>query len=1088
MNRLPTPSELMRSKRPYLYSDSECTDAYRLSETELSHHLETLTARNQHKDFEVFCRKLSERELCPNLRPQTGPEGGGDGKVDTETYPVDEQISERWYVGDGKSGAERWGFAFSTKKVWSEKVRSDVKGIVDTERDYGRIIFITSRPTRQRDRLRIQDELKEQYGISVTILDREWIIDRVFSHSHKDLVHEHLKAGEYQPDRIKLGPRDFKRQQTLDELEARLVKQGSTVQEQTQAVTDTFEAARLSRELEKPRFETEGRFSRAITYAKKYGMTYQHLRAVYEYAWTAFWWFDDVEIMNQQYEEVEKIAFASEHAVHIAKVCNLHQILAGRVSKGYETSEELFFVERTKRLKDKLEDLAADGSRPSNALHAETLLVFRRMSENTLLGEQRDFDSIWLDLIDIIHRAAGLAEYPADLIEAMVNAIAEFMPDSEAFDRLVETLAEFMADRSKEVKAGTFYLQQGERKLNAEKPIDGIKWLGRAVLYLSKDESREDQAKALYYLTVGYRGAGLYWAARAAVLAAIIQYLALSEIEGKLRVETIPALNLFALVSLQLGHVFDFLSAVRFLQAIGRSAPLDEDSEAMLNTKLTELDRLLSCLFIVQPSEQVRRLQGLPDVLEGLMLFSARLTLLYRLGHIDALRADGSIPKEEKDEDFYEMMTLLASQPACRSLPKSVVLFDDMFSGVQTKILGVDIEIETSSILEGVLQAETYAAAIEGFSATLLNTDVLPHTEKLKVRIRQLDDIQDASITVDDNRVMEVSVPTNWQLTDFSNIGNYNEHIISYCIHALVSVAVIGNPEKTIEELVQVENGLERATMFCRAGIARNRVFGTHAGSISDWSDFVGQPFPMTSNAPDSPAINELPPRAAGDEEERPQGFDEIRRHDDIVVQAIINPRLWDAAEWKGMMYGVSALGEPPVLGLMFANSSKGEAIFGEWIERFGKEDTHDALHISVIKGIDRQNPFHYRGHITQNLFALTGLSGKTLVNTSRMNTMTVENHANLDRFCEHLEASGAYYLVPVALDGVGTPNLLMEQAILKRQFNVREAWEIGPHDIDAVAVRSDDDVVVPVGEGTPPFFELVRQREGKQKKSPSDK
>ncbi|MEJ8308029.1 hypothetical protein [Agrobacterium larrymoorei] len=101
MDRLPSPSKLMRVRRPERYSDSERVDAYRLSESELRNHLDTLTDRNQHKDFENFCRKLCERELAPNLRPQTGPEGGGDGKVDTETYPVALDIAERWYAAPG---------------------------------------------------------------------------------------------------------------------------------------------------------------------------------------------------------------------------------------------------------------------------------------------------------------------------------------------------------------------------------------------------------------------------------------------------------------------------------------------------------------------------------------------------------------------------------------------------------------------------------------------------------------------------------------------------------------------------------------------------------------------------------------------------------------------------------------------------------------------------------------------------------------------------------------------------------------------------------------------------------------------------
>lgn len=1077
MSQFPKPSEMMRIRRPYLYSDSECTDAYRLSESELSHHLDTLTDRNQHKDFEIFCRKLSERELCPNLRPQTGPEGGGDGKVDTETYPVNELISERWYVGDGKSGTERWGFAFSAKKDWSDKARSDVNGIVGTERGYDRIIFITNRPARQRDRLRIEDELRREHGVAVTIFDREWIIDRVFSHGHKDLAHEHLKAGEHQPDKIKLGPRDFKRQQALDELEFGLKKLGATPQEQTQAVSDTFEAARLSRELEKPRFETEGRFRRAINHAKKYGASYQHLRAVYEYVWTAFWWFDDIETMQDQYEQIEAIAFASGQAVHISKVCNLHQLLVGRVFQGHETPEELSFADRSKRLKEKLLELAAEKSLPNNALYAETLLVFHRMSEMSLSRERENLDEIWQDLCGIIDRAAGLGEFPADMLETMVDAISESAPDSKAFDTLVEKLAEFMAERSKEIKAGIIYLQQGERKLNAEKPIDGIKWLGRSVIHLSKDESKEDQAKALYYLAVGYRGAGLRWAARATALASVIQYLALSETEGELRVETIPALNLFAMLSLQLGHIMDVLSAIRFLQAIGSNAPLDKKSEERLKNQIFQFDQLLACLLIIQLPEEIERLDRLPDVLEGLALFSARLALLYRLGHLDKLKSDGSIPEGTEDKEIFEMMTILASQPACRSLPNKVVIFDEAFSGVRTKILGVEIEIGASNTLEGILQAETYAAAFEGFAATLLNSGAFPHTEKFRVRISQLENIEEASIHEDDDSTMRVYVPTDWRLAEVSNIGKYNKHLIFSCIHALASVAMLRDATATIEELVRTENAFERATLFCRAGISRNRAFGTHAGRISDWDDYINQNFLMATDAPATPSAIKLPPHGGDDEKDGVQVFGEIRSHDDVIVRAIINPRAWDAAEWKGMMYGVAILGQAPYLGLIFANASKGEAVFKEWLIRFGKEDSQDEIYISVIKGIDRENPFHYRGHITQDFRTLSEEPGKVFVNTSRLNTMTVDNHQNLEMFCEHLRACGAYFLVPAFLNASGIPELHMELAILKQKFHVREAWQIGPHDVDAMAIRPSDDVIIPEGETAPPIHELTKIR-----------
>jgi hypothetical protein len=93
--------------------------------------LETLTRRKQEIEFEHFCRRLSEKEICPNLLPQTGSTGGGDSKVDTETYPVSDEISLRWYEGKGREASqERWAFAFSTKKDWRSKVRSDVEKII----------------------------------------------------------------------------------------------------------------------------------------------------------------------------------------------------------------------------------------------------------------------------------------------------------------------------------------------------------------------------------------------------------------------------------------------------------------------------------------------------------------------------------------------------------------------------------------------------------------------------------------------------------------------------------------------------------------------------------------------------------------------------------------------------------------------------------------------------------------------------------------------------------------------------------------------------------------------------------------------
>src|SRR6185312_10390221 len=158
------PSEFMRSRRPHLFSDSEFVQTPRLTRELLDHHLETLTNRKEENEFEHLCRRLAEKEICPNLRPQTGPTGGGDSKVDSETYPVSSQIARTWYEADEAAAHEMWAFAFSAKKDWRSKVRSDVGSIKSTARPYHRIYFITNQYARDKARSEVEATLRNLAG------------------------------------------------------------------------------------------------------------------------------------------------------------------------------------------------------------------------------------------------------------------------------------------------------------------------------------------------------------------------------------------------------------------------------------------------------------------------------------------------------------------------------------------------------------------------------------------------------------------------------------------------------------------------------------------------------------------------------------------------------------------------------------------------------------------------------------------------------------------------------------------------------------------------------------------------------------
>jgi hypothetical protein len=217
------PSDYMRARRPELFSDSASFAEPNVSREVFEYQLDTLTNRKQEYQFEHFCRKLAEKEICPNLIPQTGPTGGGDSKVDTETYPVADKLSVTWYEGIGReASAERWAFAFSAKKRWDSKIQSDVKGIVATNRGYKLIYFITNQFVSDRRRAAMEDSLSHAYNLQVRILDRSWIMRAVFEHKRIQLAVDALGLSVETKINTGLGPNDLRHQGELEELDKQI--------------------------------------------------------------------------------------------------------------------------------------------------------------------------------------------------------------------------------------------------------------------------------------------------------------------------------------------------------------------------------------------------------------------------------------------------------------------------------------------------------------------------------------------------------------------------------------------------------------------------------------------------------------------------------------------------------------------------------------------------------------------------------------------------------------------------------------------------------------------------------------------------
>lgn len=243
------------------------------------------------------------------------------------------------------------------------------------------------------------------------------------------------------------------------------------------------------------------------------------------------------------------------------------------------------------------------------------------------------------------------------------------------------------------------------------------------------------------------------------------------------------------------------------------------------------------------------------------------------------------------------------------------------------------------------------------------------------------------------------------------NHAELNEHLVKFGTHILANCIILPSHEKVLEQLLGIERAFERATLFCRTGMSRNRVLGNDVGQIADWRHLIEKTYAFQNDAPDIKP-RQLPEQPG--DEKAGIGLGELNSYRDLAVSSIINQSLWDKAGWQGMMYGYVGPNQPPLLGLIFSRAEMASAIFEEWQDRFGREDANDEIRISIVKGIDRKNPYYYRGCISRDMGAIAKNDASRFVIVARMTTMTVSDHKNLELFQRAFAMLGCYFLLPL--------------------------------------------------------------------------
>jgi len=305
----------------------------------------------------------------------------------------------------------------------------------------------------------------------------------------------------------------------------------------------------------------------------------------------------------------------------------------------------------------------------------------------------------------------------------------------------------------------------------------------------------------------------------------------------------------------------------------------------------------------------------------------------------------------------------------------------------------------------------------------------------------------------------------------------------------LANSTVINDSHSYFENLAKNEHAFERALNFSDIRTTIHNILGQSPKfRLSDWDDTKTiKRFSVNRNEPLFDNINEInktntrkhtqPKLGKG---EPPQElFDTNKmKHKDRKILSLINIPLWDKAGWKATAYMHSHDSSlPPVLVIGFTNIEAGRSIFQEWQNLLGKVDVNDQIHVSIITGIDRSNPYSYRVVINSNLTNQFNESlNKQFLIVSRINRMDPHDSKNLDTFIREYDKFKSYYFVPAFLEDITKqPKFFMDLGIKKSEIRITPAWKMQENDPDLVAIEENDDIIIPSGVENLPFFNTIR-------------
>lgn len=994
--------------------------------------------------FENFCRRLIIKLLTPNIRPQTGPTGGGDGKVDAETYEVSEDTCSKWFVASGNKPGELWAIAISCKNDWKAKIKSDVKKIFETQRGYTHVKFFTNQPVSSKQRFDCETSLRSEFGIDVKIFDASWLRQSVFDNDNIDIAVDELNFSEqYKKKVLRQGPKDLERAEQLKEIENTILTYGHIEGIDCEYVELLREAARLSRELERPKEETKGRYRRAISECKKCGTTPQLYQLTYDFAWAAFFWLNDTDLTLELFQELKEMIdkYINPHRVEL--LCNINTLicnanLAGLVPDSKIIESRKYFV----ALRNKVEKLDLK----SCALFLDMYQKYHEILNTLLEHYSNSEDDIPDNLVkkplgelsNMIKESRNHIDLSFEQQINMIKVICKHIGYSEPFETLLDELSLLLEERNQDTIAADIHFERAEKLFRLGKPKDAIKHLGFCILKYAKENYTKEFILSNTMMGYALNDCGFPVSAESFLIKAVGMQIKDFFKTGQIKDGLLVNLLKLCEIELRLGRLVMFLNWYELLNTIIGASGHDTNEEFQERNNIIDIGW---CCLLLKAFDNNEELGIIPDILERNYIYISAEILKYLLGY-----------KEEVSPKLIEDVSRIDWKEKLRELPINNQFYSDLIiskvglTSINIKLKSCIISVRYPNSIFNQMLAQQMIATIELTIATMDDDTFITLDGGIFIEIRNIENgVTKVRASEDSNSLIIIEV----------NSKLYSADIAWKCMAEVIGIFMVKSSlwrqdtRDIISEKQAKENLMDRLSSLLLEQPNIYEILGVDFKYTIDRWQKPDDKFYKPKNHNLSSKKNNI-----GSCHQKNNGSSK-RLH------VSSSNEWWEKAVWRGVGF-CYFVNQPPILTLAFEHLDYGEKIFKEWKQLYDNKSLK--IKIYFITGFDKFNPMWYRVSIVPDIYLHS--ENKDSVDKSysfsRSSTMLPLTLDNLYRFRTEYTKYNGCWLMPSTKTLSASKLDFKHLAVPFFNIEFREAWTIGLNDQAMAGLRPEDKPIIP--------------------------